>query len=185
MSNRRAQRWFDKVRDACNDLYDEDERNAFIDTVVDASDYYLSVEADVPKELMIVGRLESMVSENTALAYFYNTLHTDALQVRKYLENVLSEYEAKKYVWFQTTADGKAMVGTKPTATDIRNHIKSDDIVLLLNECIRLIADRQHVLEDIRDSFNTRGFNLKTITDIRVAKLEEVWIDGTRETNND
>ena len=91
----------------------------------------------------------------------------------------MSEYEAKKYVWFQSTADGRAVVGTKPTATDIRNHIKSDDIVLVLNDCIRLIADRQHILEDIRESFTSRGFDLKAIMDIRVAQLEEVWIDGT------
>ncbi len=184
MSDRRAQRWFDRVRDANVDFDDEDHRTDFINAVLEAAEYYESVEKDVPTELLIVGRLESMVTENTALAYFYNTLHTDALQVRKYLENALSDYETKKYVSFQTSADGKAMLGTKPTATDLRNHIKADDNVQILNDCIRLIADRQHMLEDIRESFSTRGFNLKTITDIRVAKLEEVWIDGTRETNN-
>ena len=60
MTDRRAQRWFDKVRDACNDLNDEDDRNAFIDAVVGASEYYLSVKDAVPKELMVVGSLEVM-----------------------------------------------------------------------------------------------------------------------------
>ena len=184
MTDRRAKRWFNAIRDANKDFDDKDKRNAFIDAVMDASDYYETVEKDVPNELLIVGKLESMVTENTALAYFYNSLHTDALQVRKYLENTLSDYEAKKYVWFQTSSDGKAMLGIKPTATDLRNHIKADSNVQILNDCIRLIADRQHMLEDIRDSFSIRGFNLKTITDIRIAKLEEVWIDGTRETTN-
>jgi len=87
-------------------------------------------------------------------------------------------------VWFQTIDDDKAQLGVKPTATDLRNHIKSDDIVLILNDCIRLIADRQHMMEDVRTGFSNRGFSLKTITDIRIAKLEEVWVDGTRETEN-
>ncbi len=185
MTDRRAKRWFDTVRDACDDLSDAVKRDAFVDAVVDASEYYESVEKDVPSELLIVGMLEGMVTHNTALGYFYNTIHTDALQVRKYLEQVMADYEAKKYVWFQTSPDGRAMLGTKPSATDLRNHIKADDIVIILNDCIRLIADRQHMLEDIRDSFTVRGFSLKTITDIRVAKLEEVWIDGTRETTTD
>ncbi len=184
MINRRAKRWFDTVRDANDDFDDKEKRDKFIDAVLGAAEYYATVEADVPQELLIAGRLEGMVIENTALAYFYNSLHTDALQIRKYLENVLTDYESKKYVWFQTSSDGKAMLGTKPTATDLRNHIKADDNVQVLNDCIRLIADRQHMLEDIRDSFSIRGFNLKTITDIRIAKLEEVWIDGTRETKN-
>jgi hypothetical protein len=185
MTSRRAIRWFDTVRDACDDLGDKAKREAFADAIIDASEYYASVGEPVPTELLIVGLLEGMVTHNTALGYFYNTIHTDALQVRKYLENILSDYEAKKYVWFQTSADGRAMLGTKPTATDLRNHIKADDVVLLLNDCIRLIANCQHQLEDIRDSFTVRGFSLKTITDIRIAKLEEVWVDGTRETTTD
>jgi len=185
MTDRRAQRWFDKVRDACNDLAVKVERDEFIDAVVDAAAYYQSVETPVPTELLIAGRLESMIITNTAMGYFYNTIHTDALQVRKYLEQVLADYEAKKYVWFQTSADGKAMLGMKPTATDLRNHIKADDIVLILHDCIRLIANRQHLLEDTRESFITRGFSLKTIADLRVAKLEEVWLDATRETTTD
>jgi len=184
MSNRRAQRWFDKVRDACTDLEDEDERNIFVNTVIDASDYYLSVKSGVEKELLPVGKLDGLLTVITATGYFYKTLHTDALQVRKYLENILSEYEAKKYVWYISSPDGRAIVGAKPSATDLRNRIKADDTVALLNECIRLIADRQHILEDICDSFTDLGFKLKTITDLRIANLEEVWIDGTRETDN-
>ena len=181
---RRAQRWFDTIRDAYDDLDDPDKKDVFINAVIGASDYFLKVEEESGNELLIVGRLESMLQENTALAYFYNSIHTDALQIRKYLETVLSDYEYKKYVWYQTTSDGKALLGTKPTATDLKNHIKAEDVVTLLNDCIRLIADRQHVLEDLREGFITRGFTLKTITDIRIAKLEEVWIDGTRETDN-
>ena len=77
------------------------------------------------------------------------------------------------------------LAGSKLTATDLRNFIKADDVVQILNDCIRLVADRQHVLEDIRNGFVTRGFSLKTIADMRIAKLEEVWVDGTRETDND
>lgn len=181
---RRAVRWFDKVRDAYGDLDDPDDREIFIDAVIDASEYFSKVEESSGNEMLIVGRMEGMIQENAALAYYYNTIHTDALQIRKYLETVLADYEVKKYVWYQTSSDGRALLGSKPTATDLKNHIKASDIVTLLNDCIRLIADRQHILEDLREGFVTRGYNLKTITDIRVAKLEEVWLDGTRETNN-
>lgn len=184
MSDLRAIRWFDTVRNSCDDLDDTDDRDSLIDAVVGASDYYLKVKEDADKHLLMVGTLEGLLTANTAYTYFYNGIHTDALQVRKYLEFMLDAYEAKKYVWFQTSADGRAQLGSKPTATDLRNHIKADDIVGVLNDCIRLIADRQHEMEVIRDGFNVRGYNMKTIADLRIAKLEEVWIDGTRETKN-
>lgn len=180
----KAMRWFDTVRDACDDLDDTDERGALIDAVIAASEYYSKAKEDAAAKMVMQNTLENLLVENTGFAFFYNGIHTDALQVRKYLEFMLDHYESKKYVWFQTSADGRAMLGTKPTATDLRNHIKADDIVVTLNDCIRLIADRQHEMEVVRDGFNVRGYNLKTITDIRVAKLEEVWIDGTRETKN-
>ena len=185
MSELQAKRYFDTVRESCDDLEDEDERGKLIDSVVAASEYWSTVEADSERHLMVVGKLEQLVTENTGLAFFYNGFHTDALQVRKYLEMLLEGYEAKKYVWFQTDPDAKAEYGTKLTATDLRNYIKADDVVQILNDCIRLVADRQHVLEDIRNGFVTRGFSLKTIADMRIAKLEEVWVDGTRETDND
>ena len=180
----KAMRWFDTVREACDDLCDPEERGKLVDAVVGASEYYLKAKEDSDRHLLVVGRLEQLVTENTGLAFFYNGIHTDALQVRKYLEMLLEGYEAKKYVWFQTDPDAKAEYGSKLSATDLRNYIKADDVVQILNDCIRLIADRQHVLEDVRDGFTTRGFSLKTIADMRIAKLEEVWVDGTRETNN-
>ena len=181
---RRAQRWFDTVRDAYDDLDDDIKKTRFIDAVIGASDYFIKVEESSGNEMVIVGLMEGMIQENAALAYYYNTVHTDALQIRKYLETVLADYECKKYVWYQTTSDGRAELGAKPTATDLKNHIKAGSVVTLLNDCIRLIADRQHVLEDLREGFVTRGYNLKSISDIRIAKLEEVWLDGTRETDN-
>ncbi len=180
----KVMRWFDTVRAACNDLTDEDERGKLVDAVVGASEYYAKVHADAGQHLLVVGRLEQLVTENTGLAFFYNGFHTDALQVRKYLELLLEGYEAQKYMWFQHDADAKAEYGSKLTATDLRNYIKADDVVMILNDCIRLIADRQHMLEDVRDGFTTRGFSLKTIADMRIAKLEEVWVDGTQETEN-
>lgn len=181
----RAMRWFDTVRESCDDLEDTDERGKLIDAVVAAAEYYLSVNNDAAeRHLMVVGKLEQLVTENTGLAFFYNGIHTDALQVRKFLEMLQENYEAKKYVWFQTDSDAKAEYGSKLTATDLRNFIKADDIVQILSDMIRLIADRQHMLEDMRTGFISRGFTLKTIADIRIAKLEEVWVDGTRETEN-
>lgn len=182
MSDLRAKRYFDTVREACDDLSDADERGKLVDAVLAAAEYYLEVHTDA--SVMIVGKLEQLLTENTGWAFFYNGIHTDALQVRKYLEMLLEGYEAKKYVWFQTDADAKAEYGSKLTATDLRNYIKADDVVQLLNDCIRLIADRQHMLEDIRTGFEGRGFDLKKIADMRIAKLEEVWVDGTRETDN-
>lgn len=183
-SKLKAMRWYDTVRDSCDNLEVEKDRNALIDAVVAASEYYIKATVDSETHLLITGRLEQLITENTGLAFFYNGIHTDALQIRKYLEMVLEGYEAKKYMWFQTDPDAKVEFGGKLTATDLRNYIKADDIVLVLNDCIRLIANRQHMMENVRDGFTSRGFNLKTIADMRIAKLEEVWVDGTRETEN-
>ena len=141
MSDLRAQRWFDTVRDACDDLEDQSERDALIDAVVGAGEYYAAVYEDAEQHLLVVGNLEQLLTEITGLAFFYNGIHTDSLQVRKYLEMMLEAYEAKKYVWFQTDPDAKAEYG-KLSATDLRNYVKADDIVGVLNDCIRLIADR-------------------------------------------
>lgn len=183
-SKLKAMRWYDTVRDSCDNLEAEKDRNALIDAVVAASEYYVKATEDSEKHLLITGRLEQLITENTGLAFFYNGIHTDALQIRKYLEMMLEGYEAKRYMWFQMDPDAKAEFGGKLTATDLRNYIKADDIVLVLNDCIRLIANRQHMMENVRDGFTSRGFNLKTIADMRIAKLEEVWVDGTRETEN-
>jgi hypothetical protein len=177
-------RWFDTVRDACSDLDVASERDKLIDTVVAAAEYYATIEADAQPHLRMVGKLEELISENSGLDFYYNGFHIDAVQVRKHLEMLQETYEARKYVWFQTDPDAKAEYGSKLTATDLRNYVKADDVVALLSDCVRLIADRQHVLENIHSSLTTRIRSLRAIVDIRVAKLEEVWVDGTQETNN-
>ena len=177
----KVKRFYDAVRNSYEDLVDDSA--ALANTVLEAADYYVEVCDDANRHLLIVGRLEAMLAENTGLAYFYNAAHTDALQIRKHLEMLLDGYEAKKYVWFQTDPDAKAEFG-KMTATDLRNYVKADDTVQLLNDCIRLIADRQHMLEDLRTGFVDRGARLRDITNVRMNGLEEVWVDGTKETAN-
>ena len=184
MSELRAQRWFDAVRDSCDDLEDSKERDTLIQTVLAAAEYYEAAYEDAKQHLMLVGRLETLLTEITGVAFFYNGIHTDALQVRQWLDMIGDQYEAKKYVWFQTTDDGKAMLGVKPTATDLRNHIKADEVVCLLQDCSRLIADRLHMMEDVLNGLVSKGFNLQHILNTRIHKLEEVWVDSTKETNN-
>lgn len=180
MRDLKAQRWFDAVRDAADTL-EVDSTDDLVEAVLGAAEYYLDVSKDKDADLTVVGRLEVMLAENTGLQFFYKGIHTDALQVRKYLEMLLEGYEARRYKWFTTDEDAKAEYG-KLTATDVRNYVKADAVVELLNDMIRLIADRQHMLEDIQEGFKTRGIMLSKIVDLRVAQLEEVWIDGTRET---
>ena len=177
MSGVRAERWFDNVRDAADDL--DNDSDTLAEAVLGAAEYYL--EAAEEANVTVVGKLETMLAENTGLQFFFKGIHTDALQVRKYLETVLEGYEAKKYVWLTTDPEAKAEYG-KLTATDTRNIIRANGTVELLEDMIRLIADRQHMLEDAQEGFKTRGIMLSKIVDLRVAQLEEVWIDGTRET---
>jgi hypothetical protein len=179
----KAMRWFDTVRDSCDDLDNSADCTKLVNAVAEAADYYLSVNADAEKHILVAGKLETMLTEITGLAFFYGGIHTDSQQVRKYLELLLENYEAKKYVWFQTDPSAKSEYG-KLTATDLRNFVDADDIVCMLKDCVRLIANRQHVLENIQTQLTAKGFNLKTITDLRINNMEEVWIDGTKETKN-
>lgn len=182
-ANFKSVRWFDQIRGAATDLDEEKELNNLVDTVVKAAEYYADAYEDAKKHLLIVGKLEHLMTENTGLAFFYNGIHTDALQSRMYLDTLLENHKAKLYTWYTTDPEAKMEYG-KLTATEATNLVKSNDVVEVLNDCIRLIANRQHMLEDVRDGFNNRGYNLRKITDMRIAKLEEVWIDGSRETEN-
>jgi predicted transglutaminase-like cysteine proteinase len=149
-----------------------------------AAEYYLSAKLDADGHIIPIGRLQDMLAETTGLAYFYNGIHTDALQTRKWLEILQEGTKSEKYVWYTTNPDAKIEYG-KLTATEVNNHIKADDSVQLLADMIRVIANRQHMLEDVRESFVNRSIMLSKIVDMRVAGLEEVWVNGTRETRND
>jgi hypothetical protein len=180
-------RWFDLVRDSARLAPEHDNDHPLqplIDAVMGAAEYYLSAKLDADNHIIPVGKLQNLLAETTGLAYFYNGIHTDALQVRKWLEILQEGTKSEKYVWFTTHPDAKIEYG-KMTPTEVNNHIKADDSVQLLADMIRVIADRQHILENVRESFVNRSIMLSKIVDMRVAGLEEVWVNGLRETRND
>ena len=180
-------RWFDLVRDSAKldpEQDDDHPLQPLIEAVMGAAAYYAEAKADADNHLVPVGKLPQLLAETTGLAYFYNGIHTDALQVRKWLEILLEGTKAERYVWLTTDSNAKVEYG-KLTATEVNNHIKADETVQLLSDMIRVIADRQHILEDVREGFTSRSIMLSKIVDVRVAGLEEVWVNGLQETRND
>ena len=180
-------RWFDLVRDSAKldpEQDDDHPLQPLIDAVMGAAQYYADAKLDADKHVAPVGTLHHTLEKTSGLAYFYNGIHTDALQVRKWLETLLEGTKAERYVWFTTNNDAKVEYG-KMTPTEVNNHIKADETVQLLSDMIRVIADRQHMLEDVREGFVSRSITLSKIVDLRVAGLEEVWVDGLHETRND
>ncbi len=179
-------RWFDLVRDSAKldpEHSDDHPLQPLIDAVMGAADYYADAKLDADKHVAPIGTLQQTLEETTGLAYFYNGIHTDALQVRKWLETLLDGTKAEKYVWFTSHTDATVEYG-KLTPTEVNNHVKADDYVQLLSDMIRVIANRQHMLEDVREGFVNRSIMLSKIVDMRIAGLQEVFIDGTRETRN-
>jgi hypothetical protein len=179
-------RWFDLVRDSAKldpEQSDDHPMQPLIDAVMGAAKYYADAKTDADKHIIPTGKLQQLLAETTGLAYFYNGIHTDALQTRKWLEILLEGTKAERYVWYTTDKDAKIEYG-KLISTEVNNHVKADETVQILSDMIRVIADRQHMLEDVREGFVSRSIMLSKIVDMRVAGLEEVFIDGTRETRN-
>ena len=187
MAELKSKRWYDEVRAACSFdfLADKDgEKLAEVAVLIEsAAAYYLDALVDAEKHLLVVGKLEQMKAENSGLGYFYSGFFTDAQQIRIHLEMIRDEYKSKLYVWFTTSDDAKAEYG-KLSATEVKNLVEAEEMICVLEDLIRLMANRMHVLENVKEGFVSRGIDLGKIIDGRVAGIEEVWIDGTRETVN-
>jgi len=164
-------RWFDAVRDD-------------IDKFEKAVAYFHEAVADGTPYLTANGKLETLLAELPGLAGFYRPILVDAQQIRRWLETTLDQEKAVKYKWFMFNPEAKKEYGALKT-TEATNFVKAEEDLHVIADMVREMANCEHLLEVIAQGLEQKGIVLSKIVDLRVAGMEEVWIDSTRETTNE
>jgi len=162
--------WFDTVR-------------ADRSRINEAFDYYRTAAADARQHLEMHGNLETLVAETPGLAFFFRNIHTDAQQIRRWLEEQLEIKTAQKYKWFATSPEAKDKYGDLKV-TEVKNFVKAEDDIIELAEQIRLISYYDHMMDNVCEGFTNRSIMLNHVVNIRVEKLQEVFIDPRKETEH-
>lgn len=167
----KVQRFFDTVRDD-------------LEKLPDAVEYYHKAVTDGGKHVPIVGRLEDLLAETPGLIYFYQGIRTDAQQLRRWMETVVGYEVGSKYKWFNHEEESKRDYG-ELKHTEILKYIDADDEISDLKGCVRMLAECEHLLEDLISSLENRSIMLSKIVDVRKAGVQEVWVDPYQETKNE
>lgn len=168
--------FFDQVRDSLENLNDDKNVLKFTDVILSAVEYWDSAVEDSEQYFQLEDKeLNTLIMETPGLAFFYRTIHTDAQQIRIWLDMVHEGYTAERYKWYITDSDAKAEYG-KVSTTDAKQFTSAEDTVRLLSDLIRCVANKQHQLENVVTSFDQRGMSLSQIKDLRVAGIEETWV---------
>lgn len=166
-----SKRWYDTVR-------------ADRDRINEAAEYFRAAVEDARQHIIAIGHLETLVAETPGLAFYYKTMHTDAEQIRRWLEERYEIELAQKHKWFMTDPEAKATYGDLKT-TEAGKFAKADEELATLSDQIRLMAYYDHLLDDVSLGFQNRAIMLSHLVNIRKEGLQEVWIDPTRETNTE
>jgi len=164
-------RWFNTVRDD-------------IANFEKAVEYFHEAVEDGTPYLAAVGNLQTLLAELPGLVGFYRPILVDAQQIRRWLETSLEQEKAIKYKWFMSDPEAKKEYGALKT-TEATNFMKAEEDLHVIADMVREIANCEHHLEVIAEGLNQKGMTLSKIVDLRVAGMEEVWIDSTRETKNE
>lgn len=168
--------FFEKIRDCLTDLKDAPNLSEFSDLILSATEYWDTAVEDAEQHFVLEGKeLNTLIMETPGLAFFYRTLHTDAQQVRIWLDTIYEGYTAERYLWYITSADAKAEYG-KVSTTDAKQFTSAEDEVRIVADLIRCVANKQHQLENVVSTFDQRGMSLSQIKDLRVAGIEETWV---------
>lgn len=167
-----AERWFDRIRMKPN-----------IHMVQEACEYYASAVEDGKNYVVPVGNLEQLVEQYPGITFFYRSIMVDAQQSRRWLDDHIIRVENDRYKYYMFDEDAKAKYGNLKT-TEAGKMAKSDPVVAEIGDAIRLLAYQEHQLEALMEAFDNIKYVLNHVVNIRKEKLEEVWIDPTRETTN-
>lgn len=151
--------------------------------VSEAAEYYKQAVEDARPYITAIGHLETLLAETPGLGHFYKNIHTDAQQIRRWLEERLEIESAQKYKWFMISPEAKAEYGELKT-TEASKFVKADPTLADLSDDIRMMAYYDHLLDDIAHGFQNRSIMLNHIVNVRVNGLEEIWVDPTKETQN-
>jgi len=143
-----------------------------------AIEYYKTVLQDSKKHISLIGALETLLLETPGLAHWYRQITIDAQMLERLFIDRKESLTKKKY--HEYAADPK-FEGMK--TTELQKLAASDEQVLVLEEWTRLFEYYKKSLDNVCQFFEDRKYTLNNIKDIRVNKLEEVWIDSSKETH--
>lgn len=165
-------RWYDKIR-----------ANPTVETVKDACRYYVDAVDDGKYYVVPVGNLETLLQQHPGITFFYQSILVDVQQSRRWLEERLDRLEAARHNYYMFDEEAKAEHGVLKT-TEAAKMAKADPKVLEMVDMVRLLAFHEHQLEALMGAFDNIKYTLNHIVTIRKEKLEEVWVDPTKETTN-
>jgi len=177
----KVKRWF---RTVVSDFKNVDDSRS-VDLVDNIVDYYLFEIETGYKEITNRGNLAMLVQQSSGLHAYYNAMANDIVQVRLWLEMKSEHATAAKYKWFMQSPEAAKKYGKGLKVTDIRNYIKCEDDMVAYDMIIREISDIQHQMESIVENLEIRGMSLSQVVKLKVAGIEDVWVDLSKETNND
>jgi hypothetical protein len=165
-------RWFDKIRS-----------NPSIELITEAGVYYDAAVKDGAYYVVPVGNLQTLQEQLPGITFFYQGILVDVQQSRRWVEERLERMEAQKHNYYMYGEEAKAKYGVLKT-TESSKLAKADPEVTALSDAVRLLAFHEHNVERLIAALADLKYVLNNIVTIRENKLEEVWVDATKETKN-
>lgn len=166
------ERWYDKI---VND--------PSVQTIKDAGAYYDEAIRDGQYYVVPIGNLETLLQQYPGITYYYQGVLVDCQQARRWLESKLERLESIKHNYYMYDEEAKSQYGALKT-TEASKLAKADPEVLDMADGIRLLAFHEHNLGRLMEAFDNIKYTLNHIVTIHKEKLEEVWVDPTKETTN-
>jgi len=173
-------RWFNTVTKNFKDSTDDNS----VDLIDKCIEYYIDQIDNGLIEVTVRGTLSGLIQESAGLYSYYNSMANDVLQIRMWLEMKQEHASAEKYKWFLNSPEAKKEYGSGLKVTDVRNYIKCEGNLVAYDMMIREMSNLQHQLESIVQTLETRGMSLSQVVKLKIAGIEDIWIDLTKETTN-
>lgn len=146
----------------------------------DAIAYYEQAQKDGERYLVPKGNLETLLTAQAGIVYYYESAYNDAQKISKWLEERLSHAKACKHVWFQT-AEGRNLYGDLK-ATDLKQYIEADNTIFDLVEQLGYIDAAKLGLSSLVERLRERGIYLSMVAKLRAAGQSEIMIDASQES---
>ena len=133
-----------------------------------ADQYIKEIEENGEKELSLKGKsLEAANMENSSMQHYYECVRVELNSVVKYVEFVIEKHRGAVFLYL-----------TEKNQRDLSDrgkekYIDSNDELLELNECLIAIKEVHNKYQSIVDAFKNRGFQLRNITELRIAQLNQ------------
>lgn len=171
--------WFNDFRT----LLDQDELdlNDFRELVLKASRYYQKAVEEARQHISAEGELITNMALIPGYMFFNRNIWTDAQQSRRLVESAYDSEKAAKTKWLLTDPEAKNEFGSLKI-TEAKTFAEADEGVVVLSECVRILAHSEHVLEDVYIGFSQVSMMLSKISDLTVAGIEEKWVDPVERT---